>query len=648
MSAREIEESTQFEDSPSGWAQRWQVELAAARKEVEKWHASGDRIVDRYQDIRSDAKDKDRQRWNLFTANVQTQQALLYGRTPAVSVSRRFADSADDVARVAGEMMERLLNADVEREGDTYAEALGYALSDRLLPGFGLVRIRYDAEFEGDETELEEVSEAGEGLESPGPMQRKVYECVETDYVYWKDVLWSPARVWHEVRWVAFKAEMSKEEVAERFPGTENAIPYRAGAAQKDGETSPDPWARAEVWEIWDKASRSVFWYVEGYGQTLDVKADILKLTNFFPCPRPMLANAVTKKVLPRPDFVIAQDLYDEIDTISARVSQLTDALAARGVYDKNSEGVKQLLQNTGRNELVPVENWAMFAEKGGVKGQIDWLPLDQIVGAITALDQRREVVKAALYEVTGMSDLMRGQAAAAGVTATEQSIKARFASVRLQALQDDFARFASDVQRLKAEVISRLYDDATILERSNVALTPDRDVAPQAIALLRSQFSSYRVQVKPESVSMTDFAQMQEERTGVLGAVAQFMTASAPLMAQNPAATPFLLEMLQWFVSGQRGAAEIEGVLDRAIEGAKQQAAQPQQPQPDTKLQAAQLKAAADLQKVEAESRARVVELQAEVDADARREQNQMVFNVREAAAKQQISQAGRPTDGA
>jgi hypothetical protein len=72
------------------------------------------------------------------------------------------------------------------------------------------------------------------------------------------------------------------------------------------------------------------------------------------------------------------------------------------------------------------------------------------------------------------MSDIMRGQASQQ-TTATEQSIKARFASVRIQSMQDEFARFCSDTQRIKAEIISKHFDKNTIIKRANVRTCPSR-----------------------------------------------------------------------------------------------------------------------------------------------------------------------------
>lgn len=638
-----------FEDSPQGWAKRWQAELKAARASVEKWHEQGAKINKRFRDER-ESRDNGDTRWNLFTSTVETKLATLYGQTPKVSVSRRFSDAADDAARVAATMLERALNSDIEKDSDTFAQALQYALEDRLLPGLGLVRVRYVAEFETVPpvpAQVDPVTGMVLAPEVPAT-ERKTYECVETDYVHWRDFLWSPSRVWHEARWIAFRAEMSRAELVRRF-GEEvgRAVPLNAKgrAGEDDGtEKKPTPWDRAEVWEVWDKETRTVYWYVEGYPAILDSKPDPLGLQGFWPCPRPLLANVTTSTTVPRPDFVLAQDFYDEIDLVSTRITLLERAIRVAGVYDKSNDGVKRLLSETGQNELIPVDNWAAFAEKGAMRGAVDWLPLEQVSTALTALrDYRRELVDA-LYQVTGMADVMRG-ASDPRETAAAQGIKARFGSVRLQRLQDEVARFASDVQRLKAEIISKHYDAATLVAASNVERTPDAPLAGQAVELVKSRLAEYRVEVKPEAVSLTDFAALKAERLEVIGGISTFLQAAAPLAQAVPGSMPYLLQILQWSVAGLKGGSGIESVLDQAIAAAQKAPppGQDGQQQPDGKLLAQQLKGQQELAKVQAESQARMQEIAAEVQADEMRERNQMTYNVREAAAKQQISEAAR-----
>lgn len=606
--AEVIESKSQFENTPSGIARRWSVEMKASAKNQEDWVKRGDAIVKRFIDDRTQTATYSADtRVNVFTANVQTMRAMLYGKTPKVDVGRRFTDPGDDVARVGGEILQRLLNTDIERDDDTYTEALDNALIDRLVPGLGTVRNRYEAEFEDVETPALTRPDpvTGEVVELAPAFTQKVkkYECAETDYVNWKDFRWSPSRTWNEVRWVAFKAPMTKEQFAARF-GEEHAkmVPMSVKPVQgtSRGDSAEDevlrnqPWARIDVWEIWNKDDRKLYWWVDGYDQICDTKDDILGLEGFFPCPRPMFANLTTSKLMPTPDFSLAQDLYDEIDYVSTRLTLLERAVAARGVYDATSEEVKRVLSEAVANELIPVNDFAIFKEKGGLQSVIDWLPIETFVNAIQVLEAYRSSLLQLLYQVTGMSDIMRGQSTS-GATATEQALKAKFASVRVQELQSEFARFASDCQSIKAEIISKHYDPETIIKGSNVQymLQGDQQLAAQAIQLIKSDVYQYRIEVKADSIAAADMAAIKQERAEFLMAISQFFQSSAPILQQAPWATPYLIQILQWSMAGFRGGASIESVLDQMALAANQQLqqAQMQPPQPDPRMELEKMK---------------------------------------------------------
>jgi hypothetical protein len=628
------------------WAAHWQEELSAARRNLEQWHESGKKIVRRFKDERDGAEDE-KTRWNLFTANTLTVMALLYGQTPKSKVKRAFDDATDDTARVSGEILQRLINADIEREGDTYREALEYALEDRLLPGMGVARVRYEAKFNpGQETPAVLDGATGAEIAPAVPaVPVKTYECCHVDYMHWQDFLWSPCRVWHEVRWVAFGSDMGSAQSSKRFPQHAGRLPLNARPLSDEEKQRGSEHGRTRVWEVWDRDTKRVFWVVEGYPDLLDSKDDPLELSGFFPCPKPMFgATTTTDKLVPRPDFVVAQDLYDEIDLNATKIRLLSKAIRVAGVYDKTNTEIQRLLTEAGFNQLIPVNNWASLAEKGGLRGAVDWFPTEQVANAIATLEARQATLKVQLDEVTGFPDILRGQGQQAA-TATAERIKGGFASARLQRLQDDFARFASDLLRLKAEVVANLYDDATIIAQSNVEYTADKALAPQAIALLRENLAHYRIQVKPEAIARLDSAVQREEGTETLAALTAFFQGMGGIAAQLPGALPYLLRMLQSIVARLPGGAELEPVLDEAIAAYQQAQQQPgTPPPPDPKVVAQQMKGQQEIAKIEAETNARLVELDAEVDANARQEQNQMVANVTEARIKHSITQAGKP----
>lgn len=640
-----------LDDTDEGWAKRWELELTSSAKHLEKFHAQGDKVVARFLDDRK--ANEDGTRWNLFTANVKTIRANVYGKTPSVSVERRFGDAADDAARVAAEIQERMLNCDIERASDGFVSALESALDDRLLVGLGTVWLRYEVETEEVAEKPEEKT--AEGIIKPAVPggERKRREDVAVDYVHWKDLLWSPARVWSEARWLARGLDLSREDLKARWPKLADKVPMRRGT--QDGDDTErkreDPIQRARVWEIWDKESGQKFFFALGMRTILERQEDELGLDGFFPCPRPMVANVTTRGFVPRPDFVLNQDLYNEIDDVSARITRLEQGLILRGVYDRRNNALSDLLSTQAENKLIPSsENWESFAERGGLEGAIAWMPLKPIIEALLALrDYRSELVER-LYQLDGMADIMRGQATQAGATATEQRIKAQFGSVRLQALQDEFARFASDAQRIKAQIIAKHFDAEIIRARSNADHLMDKpEVVEQALQLIKERHSDYRVAVKPENVNLTDYASMRQERVEVVEVLAKLMTAAQPLIQQSPAFAPHVGRIMQWVVAGTKGSGQIEGVLDQAISESEQAAQNPQQ-QADPKMaveqakqQTATMKAQADIQKVQLKAQADERQTMLETESKIAIERAQAEEGIREKVIGHQLGEQAR-----
>lgn len=650
--------ASQFDDTPEGWAQRWHFELKKAKEGLAEFYQVA-KAAD--EAARDEMRDNGGKRLCLYASSNQVLAAMLYGRTPQASVSRKFADANDDVARVAAEMMERVLNCDIQRTDDTFAEATQNARMDWVNVSLGVQRHRYER---GEAEMTEEVpakldEETGEEM-APGIPPQETYpsERVETDYVHYTDFLWGQCRVWSEVPWVAFRVKMAKEALVKRF-GKDLAaqIPLNAKHATPDDSKDDEkthPWDRAEVWEIWHRDSKQVFWVVEGFRQTLDIKPDPLELEGFYPCQKPMMDLPTTSKMVPVPRFKFIQDLENSINTLTTRIDKLVKAAAVKGGYAKELGPIIKRLVDGGENELIPVEEWALVGEKGGLQGAIVYLPLEQIMAAIQTLDGQRQRDMDLMYQVTGQSDLMRGQQTVNG-TPGEAKVKAKSASIRIQSMQDEIARFASEGQRIRAEIIAKHCSPETIIKHSNIEQTPDAQFAQDAVALIQSRFADYRIEIKPEAINLTDFAALKEERTEVMAAVGAFFQQAQPIMQLGPLGMKFALEMLQVSLAGLKGASAYEGIIDQAIAQVEQvqaqAAANPQPQQPDPKMQAEQvklqgvaMKGQLDMQREQFKLQADMARTQAEVQADGQREEKQRIENVRETAEKQIVTNALKP----
>ena len=642
----------EFKESPEGQYDRWTSELDAAK--LTKFHKRAKASVDKF----TNEKNEDSFKLNLYHSNIKTMQSMMFGQTPEIKFSRTNTDFNDDVARVAGMMLERMLNADIGTPDDQYSQALKHNLQDRLLAGLGVSRVRYT--FDEEEVTPEPIIDPMTGAEAPQDAYQKIVnERAPIDYVNWKDLGWSPCKVWEEVRWLSFDTTMTRDEAAKRFgEDVAKKLPMDTKGLKPDSDpNSPahDSWQRIKITEIWDKDSLTVVWYCKGYEKILDTKPDPLGLTGFWPIPEPMASNITTSAYMPVPDYFMAQDLYNEVDSLERRIHKITEAVKVVGVYDASAEGVKRMMEEGVENDLIPVDSWAAFAEKGGIAGQIDWMPIVEIAGVLEKLVVRRDDAKALLYEVNGMSDIMRGNAQAAGgpVSATERSLEARFASVRIQAMQDEFARFATDLIRLRAEVVSKHFQPETIAQQSNIENTVDAQLAQPAIELIKNDRTLiWRIAVKSESVAMVDFAQLKEERTAYINALSMFMQSAGPLVEQDPTTLPFLLEMLKWGLAGFKGSSEVEGILDQAIKGMQAQGGEQEQEQPSDaqiKAQMEQQKQQFEMQKMEMQAQIedkkgqaeaqqshhahemRIAEIQANTAADLQKEQAQAQLNILE-----------------
>jgi hypothetical protein len=568
-----LESRKDFKDTPQEQYIYWWRELSSSDTQLRSFRNLGTKIIARFLGNNRSGSDKSEMgargstfRLNLFHSNIVTLQSMLYVDLPQVVVSRRFDDPNDDIGRVTALILERLLNNDIQENGKEYECTLKAVLQDRLLPGLGVARVRYEVETETDPNTGEEFV---------------VHEEAPIDYYHWRDVSWGWGRTFADLPWIGFRTWMKKDAIAERF-GDEAADKVQlknesvvVDKQEEQSDTDDDSaWRKAEVWEIWDKESRKIIWISPGYDQVLDTSDDTLGLSGFYPCSPFLLANQTTSLYVPVSDFYLAQDLYNEVDVLQTRISIITEAVKVVGVYDKSSSDIQRMFKEGTDNDLIPVDNWALFAEKGGIAGQIDWVPIGEITEALLRLRELRDEAIGLLQQVTGMSDIMRGELGGQYEGVGQSQMKLKFGSVRVQAIQDELAKFASDLLQLKAEVIGRHFDPETIAKRANLDQTFDAEMVPQAIQLLKEPDSArLRVKVKPESVGMADYAQLKQERTEYITAVASFFQSVGPIFQEEPGAKPFFLELLKWGLAGFKGSNSIESVMDKAIQVSNQAA---------------------------------------------------------------------------
>ncbi len=556
--------------------------VAQYDNEYAKWTARVKKIVKRYRDDTRGQTLTESAKFNILWSNVQTLTPAVYARLPKADISRRFGDN-DPVGRVASQLLERAIDFEIEHYAD-FRSTMKYSVEDRFLGGRGSAWVRYEPHTSpiglGDDgISVTSNIEQGEMAE---PMERIEYECAPVDYVHWRDFGHSQARTWEEVGQVWRWVYMTREALVERF-GEETArrIPLDQGPEPLNAyNESKRTYNRAKICELWDKETEKVYWFCKGMPQMIDVRDDPLGLEGFFPCPKPLYATTTSDTLVPVPDFVLYQDQAMELDILSDRIDGLVKSLRVRGVYDASQPALQRLMTEGDNNALIPVDKWMAFSEKGGLKGSIDLLPLDTLANALLNCYRAREDIKSQIYEITGIADIIRG-VSAASETATAQQIKGQYAGLRLRAMQEDVALYASELIRLKAQVMCLHYQPETILAYAAAQqMTPaDQQLIPQALQLLKDKpLRNFRVDIAADSLVMLDENQNKQDRMQFLQAFGGFLAQALPVGQASPQMVPMMMELLRFGMQAFKAARPIEGQIDATLQQL-QQAAQQQQP---------------------------------------------------------------------
>jgi len=627
--------------------QKWLNCISSYDNEFKKWEARTNKIVKRYRDDNRNQNTNETAKFNILWSNVQTLIPAVYARLPKADVSRRFGDN-DPVARVASQLIERALDYEIEHYTD-FRSTMKHAVEDRFLGGRGVAWVRYEPHVRTQDMpedglqvteDVDEADEYGEKQvknvmtldgamgEEVEPQEEIEYECAPTDYVHWKDFGHSVARTWEEVTAVWRWVYMTKESLAERF-GEEMAkkIPLDAGPeTNKQYTTQNKDFTRAKICEIWDKESGKVFWISKSCPQVLDERDDPLELENFFPCAKPLYATMTSDTLVPVADFVLYQDQATELDILTDRIDGLVKALRVRGVYDASQPALQRLLTEGDNNTLLPVDKWMAFSEKGGLKGSIDLLPLDTLSNALLQCYRARDEIKNQIYEITGISDIVRGQTAASE-TATAQQIKGQYAGLRLRAMQEDVALFASELFQLKAQVICTKFQPATIMQYAAADAMQDADKAliPQALELIKNKpLRSFRIQVDSDSLVQIDENQNKRDRVEFLQAMGGFLSQAVPMGAQAPELVPMLIELVKFGVGAYKKAEPIEGMIDQAMDQlkVKQQKASETPPPPDPEMIKAQMDQQREQSRVEADLQIEQIKAQGDAALENQKQQ--------------------------
>lgn len=500
----------------------WLDQLQLAHKRQEKWLKKAQETVKLYEAQRENTD------FNILYSNTETLLPALYNAMPRPVIQRRYKDP-DPISKAVCQTLVRSLDYINDPADQKYASmdtCLRQATLGALVPGMGVTWFRYDFEavpFEQD-AQIKEEREVESGIEKEGaqytdgqaltevqqevePQEQVAYETVCFENVAYDDFRWGFAKSWTQVPWVGRRHVMTKQDIKEQFgkeivkkitfedPKKEGGGEEPSKAGDANNEENKGSAKIAEVWEIWDKGTKKVYFVSEQCKEALlkEPADDPLGLTGFFPCPEPLQLTEKASSLIPTPLYSFYEEQAKELNRMTVRIRRVTNALKVRGFYNGalNDQLNKLLLKED--NELIPAPNASAF-EAGGLDKLIWLMPLQELSVVLQNLLMARQQIKQTIYEITGISDILRGSSVASE-TATAQNIKNQWGTLRLKRMQKRVQVYARQCMRIEAELVGEKFSLETLKQITDLPfLMPEQ----KAMAAQQLQGIQQMISINP------------------------------------------------------------------------------------------------------------------------------------------------------
>ncbi len=532
----------------------WLAKIRSSEKNYEDYYALVEEIRKYYRNERK------RNKQSIFWSSVETLKPFLYFKQPQPFIIRSNKKS-DAVENTACRILEKALEWDMKQFD--FDSVVKYARNDFLLSGMGILWEQYHSSFK-----------------YIGNVTLKDKEQVTTQYVnpmsFLADV--DKVNVWEDVEWIARKTFMNVSEIYSNFG--EELADYFWQHNFTDKSIS--------VYEIWDKKTRKIYYLSPELPDTfLQINEDTLHLSGFFPCPKPIMATLTNDGIVPVPDYVEIKSLLDELDGVNSRMRLTMQALKVSGCYDNSFPELANILDKDVT--LIALNDFDKLKDAGGIRGIIDFAPIEQYISTLQVLAERRKILIDSIYEVTGVSDIMRG-ASNSQDTATAVLKKTNFGTLRNQDRQNDMQRFLKDLLRIKAEIICEQFspDRLAAFVADDMAQKPD--VVAQAVDLLKTQKLRDMV-IELETDGSFDIDKQEENVLQVLSHIHEMINQAFGIVSQQPALLPLYRQMIESAAATLSNARQFENVLEQVFDkiSVELNAPDPQIPQAEDKMVALQ-----------------------------------------------------------
>lgn len=578
--------------------QQWLDAISLASTEEHDWREAAKDVLKRFKSEKKNASH--RPAFNILYSNVQTMGPALYNSLPTPDIRRRYdvaeppalppevaqqnpeaaqahqqaaaqAKQMNEAAKKVSMALERTISAQMDFYD--FNATMQAAVDCMLKPGRGVTRVRYEPYIVGEQVADERV------------------KCEE---VQWDDFRRGPAKCWYDVPWVAFRHYLSREELRKLNPELGGSIPLDSmvdGADKLEKSDQPrDQLRRAEVWEVWDKRTRTQIFIAKSWPtEPIREEKDPLELEHFFPIPRPLYRIEQSDTLIPIEEYRMYKEQADELEKVSVRIISLIKVAKWRGIYDQGIGDIVQKMSDLTDGDLAPTDRPTSDINLD----KAVWLwPVDKVVQVLETLYKNRDSIKQTIYEITGVADILRG-ATNASETATAQSIKNQWGSIRLSWSQGAVQRYARDLIRIMAEIIATRFQPQTIMLASGMQLS-EAEIALMKQDVLRD----YRIDIETDSTIRADVERTMRDQSEFVQSFSSLIQVIGPLVQEGAMPKPVAVTLLQAVANQSKLPRSVQEAFDQWLGEAQK----PEPPKEDPKLAVEKARLEFDQQRAQVE----------------------------------------------
>lgn len=317
-----------------------------------------------------------------------------------------------------------------------------------------------------------------------------------------------------------------------KFPDCKGKITYSAFDADSKDKEADESALRAEVWEIWDKASMRRLYVTDGCEDVLRSDDDPYNIHGFFPC-RSLYGLITTDSLIPVPEFLQWQDQANELDRVNTRIQKNIETLKYCGVYDKSipESDILGDMGNLEDGQFLPF-NGAGLEQRGGMANAFMVRDFAPIITALSGLRAQRTDIMETIYQLTGISDLQRGAQGQEYETATAHELKARYGHERFDRKQTKVQNFVRDLMRIQAEIMAEHFSREQLESMTGITL-PTMEQRDKARSLLARGAQAQQAAAQVQQLAQSPQAQQLAQAAPQAAQMAQ--QAIPQLLPQDP-----------------------------------------------------------------------------------------------------------------